>query len=151
MTENLKRASDDTLRSQNQMYTRALTEAKSEQVAKLEKYDNRKEDPFYKIQSKESRFQDEGDYYALSAFIPEHEKENIKVRIQPDKVTVSGNRSFADNLDQQGKKLSTNSYQTFREEFAFEQPVYHKAITQERRGDEVIFKIPKILSYNKKV
>jgi HSP20 family molecular chaperone IbpA len=89
--------------------------------------------------------------YVLRAFVPDSDKDTVKVRIQGDRAVVAGARSFVEKMEEDGKKLSTNSYQTFQEEFKFDHPVAQNAISQQRDGDFLEFVIPKIGFVDKKV
>jgi HSP20 family molecular chaperone IbpA len=89
--------------------------------------------------------------YVLRAFIPEADKNTVQVRIQGDKAVVAGSRAFNDKLEGDGRKVSTNSFQTFKEEFQLGHPVAQAAISQKRDGDFVEFVIPKIGFVDKKV
>lgn len=83
------------------------------------------------------------DFYILRAYVPEHEKDSVKVSIQKDRATISGQRSFKDKIEDEGKIVSSSNYQSFREDFPFETPVMTEGMTRERSGDWVEFKIPK--------
>jgi HSP20 family molecular chaperone IbpA len=105
---------------------------------------NKKDDSFYKVQDRGSRFSEKSHGYVIEAYAPEHEKDNIRVSVQRDKAIVSGQRKFGDELQEDGKKISTNNFQTFREEFKFGSPVSDEGMTRERIGDYVRFTIPKL-------
>lgn len=57
---------------------------------------------------------------------------------------ISGQRKFIDTAEDETKKINTNNYQSFREEFKLSSPVSHEGMTRERFGDYVRFSIPKI-------
>jgi HSP20 family molecular chaperone IbpA len=84
----------------------------------------------------------------IEAYVPEHEKDNIKVVVKDDSASISGKRAFKDEIEDDSRKLSTSSYQTFREEFAFEKPVITEGMTRERNGDYVTFWVPKLNSFD---
>jgi HSP20 family molecular chaperone IbpA len=116
----------------------------------VKNYASRFHDPFYKVKDPGSEFWETSTEYRLRAHIPEHEKQNISVRIQPDRVTVTGKRTYTDDLKEENRKLSSSNLQTFREEYAFDTNVQHNFTTQERNGDWVEFIIPKAGIYSKK-
>jgi HSP20 family molecular chaperone IbpA len=141
----------DSLRSQKELYNRALNQQKLKISKNTNQYLDRSEDPFYKIENRDSRFNETLSAYVLEAFIPEHEKNNITIRVQPDKITLQGLRGFQDSVMDDNRTLSTSSSQSFREEFKFDTPVIAKAALQERDGDYVRVTIPKVNSLSKKI
>ncbi len=56
---------------------------------------------------------------------------------------ISGKRKFQDTAADDTKFISTNNFQTYREEFKLNSPVAANGITRERDGDYVKFFIPK--------
>lgn len=147
----LEQAGKQSLNVEKEMFSKALGEMKKDQAILSEKFTSKNEDPFYRLQNRNSDFTETSNSYVLKTYIPEHEKDNVKVRVQGDKVTVAGTRAFKDELKDEDKRLSTNNYQTFKEEFAFNFPVANNSVIQERDGDYVKFVIPKLGSLNKKV
>lgn len=123
-----------------------LAEIKRDFLKRADTYNNKAEDPFYKVEDRGSYITETSDAYFLTAYIPEHEKDSVKVTVQQDKITVAGNRSFKDKIadESESKVISTNSYQNFREEFAVNKPIRTEGMTRERNGDWVIFTIPKL-------
>ena len=87
---------------------------------------------------------DDGDFYIIEAYAPEHEKDNLRVSIQRDKAVISGQRKFGGEAQDDLKNIKTNNYQSFREEFKFERPVSQEGMTRERVGDYIRFSIPKL-------
>ncbi|XGC81838.1 hypothetical protein ACES2L_05000 [Bdellovibrio bacteriovorus] len=136
-------AQRESLDIQNQRYLRQLAETRKDFVRASEKYADKENDPFYKVEDRGSRISESPNFYVLKAFVPEHEKDAVKVTIQNDKATVSGQRSFKDKIEEDGKITSSANYQTFREEFPFDKPVITEGMTRERQGDWVIYQIPK--------
>lgn len=128
----------------DRQYVKQLAETKKDFMVKNSNYAQREKDPFYKVTDRGSALSESHDFYYLRAYVPEHEKDNVKVSIQNDRAVVSGQRSFQDKLEDSDKIVSSSSYQTFREDFAFDTPVMAKGMTRERNGDWVEFKIPKL-------
>lgn len=137
-------AQNEALRIQERQFNRRLTDLKADLAQKVERYEDRKADPFYKLQEPDSRVRETPSSYILETRIPQHERNNIKVKVQDDKAIISGTRSFVDKIDEGDRALSTNSYQTYKEEYRFEKPVSAKAIIQERDGDFLKVIIPKL-------
>lgn len=107
-------------------------------------YETKETDNFYKVQDRGSRMSDNGTSYVIEAYAPEHEQSNLRVSVQNRKAVISGQRKNQDEVDLGNKKLSTNNFQTFREEFKFDRPVSHEGMTRERVGDFIRFSIPKL-------
>lgn len=103
-------------------------------------------DQFYKVQDRGSRVSESNDGYVIEAYAPEHEKDNIRMSVANNRATLSGKRKFQDSVEDGMKKMSTNNFQTFHEEFKFERPVASEGMTRERQGDYVKFFIPKLES-----
>jgi hypothetical protein len=143
-------AQKESLHVQNELFLRELNQLRQKQLMETKKYEGKEDDPFFKIQNRGSRLSEGSQMYVLRTYLPEADKDSVKVRVQGDKAIVSGARSFNDKLQDDNKKVSTSSYQTFHEEFKFDHPVAEKAIYQQRDGDFVDFVIPKIGFVNKK-
>lgn len=104
------------------------------------------DDNFYKVQDRGNEISEDAFGYYIDAYAPEGEKDSIRVSITDDKAIISGSRKAQNELQQDDKKITTNNFQTFREEFAFGQPVMSDGMTRERDGDYIRFFIPKLSS-----
>lgn len=140
---------ENSLRVQRELFAKQLNATKHDFVRDAGKYEDRESDPFYRLEDRNSQMHETSNFYIIKAFVPEHEKENVKVSVQKDKVTISGQRSFQDKIEDEdtGKKISSSSFQSFREEFPFTEPVITQGMTRERDGDWVVFEIPKLSAY----
>lgn len=127
----------------NYTYSRNAKLANKPEIAK-QNYETRDTDEFYKIQDRGSQMNEDSDGYTIEAYSPEYEKDQVRVTVQNNKAVVSGNRKFQDSVQDEGKKISTNNYQTFREEFQFGTPVAADSMTQERSGDYIRVFVPKL-------
>lgn len=110
----------------------------------VQNYQTKETDDFYRVQDRGSRVTENPEAYIIEAYAPEHEKDDLRVSIQRNKAVVSGQRKFADEAEDGKKKMTTNNYQSFREEFAFDRPVSQAGMTRERVGDYIRFSIPKM-------
>lgn len=110
----------------------------------VQNYVTQETDQFYKVQDRGSRVSESNDGYVIEAYVPEHEKDNIRMSIANNRAVLSGKRKFQDSVEEGIKKMSTNNFQTFHEEFKFERPVASEGMTRERQGDYVRFFIPKL-------
>ncbi|MBC7467146.1 MAG: hypothetical protein H7256_14245 [Bdellovibrio sp.] len=147
-----ERSPEDIQRSQqalSQVYTRAArTPASANNQPKTVSEDQIKKtsketDDFYKVQDRGSKLTNDGDKYVIEAYAPQGEQNNLRMSVQANKAVISGQRKNNAEIEQGSKKLVTNNFQTFREEFKFDKPVSHEGMTRERVGDFVKFTIPK--------
>jgi HSP20 family molecular chaperone IbpA len=117
---------------------------KTGQRALNQNYETRDSDGFYRVQDRGSRVSENPGSYVIEAYAPEHEKDNLRVTIQRNKAVISGQRKFADDAQDGNKTMSTNNFQSFREEFKFDRPISNQGMTRERIGDYIRFSIPKL-------
>lgn len=110
----------------------------------VQNYATKETDQFYQVQDRGSRVSEVNNGYVIEAYAPEHEKDNLRMSVANNRATISGKRKFQDSVDEGTKKISTNNFQTFHEEFKFERPVASEGMTRERQGDYVKFFIPKL-------
>lgn len=106
----------------------------------------KKENQFFKTQDIGSQISESFDGYTIETFAPEAEKDSFRMSIANNRAVLSGKRKFQDSVEDGIKKMSTNNFQTFHEEFKFDRPIDEKRITHERDGDKVVFFIPKLES-----
>lgn len=141
-------ANSESLRIQNSHLLKEQVELKKKFFQANEKYSGKEDDPFYKLQDRGNRLRENPDFYIIEAYVPQHEKDNIKVTIKDGTASISGKRAFKDQVEEEGRKLSTSNYQTFREDFSFEKPVITEGMTRERSGDYITFWVPKLNSFD---
>lgn len=103
-----------------------------------------KEDVFYKVVDRGNKMSEDSDGYYIEAYAPESEKNNVKVSVSEGKAVVSGSRKAQNDFENSEKKISTNNFQTFREEFAITKPIESKGMKRERKGDYIHVFIPKV-------
>lgn len=140
-------ANRESLNIQKTNFIKEQVELKKKFFRESEKYAGKEDDPFYKLQERGNRLLENPDFYIIEAYVPAHEKDNIKVSIKDHTATISGKRAFKDQIEEEGRKLSTSSFQTFREDFSFDKPVITQGLTRERDGDYVTFWVPKLSSF----
>jgi len=142
-----EKANRDSLRIQNGNYLKEQVELKKKFFQSSEKYAGKEDDPFYKLQDRGNRLRENSDFYIIEAYVPQHEKDSVRVVIKDDVASVTGKRAFKDEIEEEGRRLTTNSYQSFREQFNFDKPVITEGMTRERDGDYVTFWVPKLNSF----
>ncbi len=130
--------------SQASVYNREGRLATSTEKKSLKSAQTSDSDSFYKVLDRGSQFDEAHDGYFIKAFAPEKEKDDLHVSILNDKAVISGKRKFQDTATDEKKTVSTNNFQTYREEFKFDRPVEAHGMTRERDGDYVRFFIPKL-------
>ena len=129
--------------SNNRTYGRNAKMQEQPEI-KQQDYVTKDTDDFYKVQNRGSEMSEGSDGYTIEAYSPEYEKDQIHVAVQNNKAVVSGHRKFQNQASEDNKKISTNNYQSFREEFQFGAPVASEAMTQERSGDYIRVFVPKL-------
>lgn len=143
-------ANTTSLGIQRGQHAQELAELKRELAVKTEKYTEKKEDPFYKVQDSGSRLYETSSNYIIKARVPDYDRKNVRIKVKDDGAVVSGTRNFIDKVENPDKTVSTNSFQTFKEEFRFDAPVAVGAAQQRRDGDILTVTIPKLVSFSKK-
>jgi HSP20 family molecular chaperone IbpA len=148
--DNNARAQRESVNIQKEMLTKELAQNQAAIVGKVEHYQQIKEDPFYRIENRGTELYETPSSYVLTTYVPAHEKDNVKIKVHSDRAAVEGVRSFQENRQEEDRKMTTNSFQTFREEFKFEKPVIPEAMERSRSGDYVRVEIPKMASRDNK-
>ena len=147
-TEDQDSASEDQSQtkqtSQRSVEKKSTYNRKAQTEPMIQNYETKESDKFYKVQDRGSRLKENSNAYIIEAYAPEHEQNNLRVSIQNNKATISGQRKHSEAAEMENKKITTNNFQTFREEFHFDRPVSHQGMTRERIGDFVRFSIPKL-------
>ena len=135
---------DEQPQAQQSVQKKTTYNRKAQTEPMIQNYETKESDKFYKVQDRGSRLKENGNSYIIEAYAPEHEQNNLRVSIQNNKATISGQRKHSESAELENKKMTTNNFQTFREEFKFDRPVSHQGMTRERIGDFVRFSIPKL-------
>lgn len=99
------------------------------------------------MQDRGSQVVERRNHYLVKAYAPPHEKDEVRISVQNNRAVISGQRKFSDVSQDENKKIQTNNFQSFREEFKFDLPVSHEGMTRERDGDYIVFTIPKMESF----
>jgi|GEM_PF-4753250 len=116
---------------------------KQKVMSTLGKYNDKSEDPFYRVQTVQYSLSESPEFYELTAHIPEKDKENVKVVVKNDKVVLQGQRRYEDKIDQADHKMTTQSFQTYREEVPLKHPVHEHYATRTWENGMLKLKIPK--------
>ena len=132
------------LDNQKEMYLKELYKQKSKMDQRTAIESSRENDPFYSLKTFNGRLQENADSFVLNARVPAYDKDSVEVRVLGDKVTLSAKRSYDDSHAANGMKTTTNSYQTYRQEFQFGFPVMaDKAITSIKDDGTIEVIVPK--------
>jgi len=138
------KANAEALNRANQEAKRQLDQLRSDHALRLERYEGRLEDPFYRMVDLGVEIRDHGEYYTLEAKIPEHERDHFKVNVRGKEVIVSGARRNEEALELgEGKSRKVSSFQTYQEVVPLEWPVDTKNMLREFDGSRVIVTLPK--------
>lgn len=112
-------------------------------MSTLGKYNDKSDDPFYRVQTIQYSLNESPEFYELTAHIPEKDKENVKVVVKNDKVVLQGQRRYEDKIDQADHKMTTQSFQTYREEVPLKHPVNEHYAVRTWENGMLRLKIPK--------
>lgn len=132
------------LDQQRDQLIQGLTDQKREAMEFVGKYRDRQDDPFFHLKKTESILRETPWSYVFEVGIPEEQKDEIKVMVKEDRLIVSGNRRFNDGVEKDGRKIITNSYQTFREEIPLSHPAIEDKVTKEYDKGKLRIHIPKV-------
>ncbi len=132
------------LESQRELFLRELHNQKLQVMKRYGKNMDRTNDPFYRMERADIHLADHGTHYELKASVPEHDREHVRVLVNDNKVIFQGQRRFQDQAEHQGRKIATQSFQSFREELPLERPVAEKHIQTRWENGFIIAKIPKL-------
>ncbi len=100
-------------------------------------------DSFYSVIDRQNRFTEDPSGYFIEAYSPVQAQDHFKFSINNNKAIVSGSRKSENKLQDSERLMSTNNFQTFREEFTLEHPIQSQGMTRERNGDYIRIFIPK--------
>lgn len=114
----------DELHNQKDVFLRELYKQK-------QRFDNRfgverarADDPFYRIKTFDANLSENSDSYVLTAKVAPHETSTVDLIVKDNKIVLSAKRAYEDSFaDPDGSRASTNSYQTYRQEFKLDVPV----------------------------
>jgi len=76
--------------------------------------------------------------------VPAHDRHNVDVLVKNDHVVVTGQREFEEKVDREGRKITTNSAESFREEIPLGHPTIPKLVTKSYEDGHIVVKIPKL-------
>lgn len=120
----------DSLANQKQTYLKELYKQKRALDARAGLVEARKDDPFYTMKGFDASLEETENAYRLSAKVAPHEKDTVDVKVKDDKVTLSAKRGYEDQVEDKGVRVSTNTYQTYRQEFKLGAPADAKGVSK---------------------
>jgi HSP20 family molecular chaperone IbpA len=124
---------------------RELINQKKQFLKAADKYTGDKHsDPFYQIRDNSTDFSETSGAYVLKAKVAEHEKDNVNVRVKNDKVTLTGNRNFNDEIREGSKLVRTHNVQTFHEQFPLEKKIKENEVIKNYDNGVLTVIIPKV-------
>ncbi|MCM2281358.1 MAG: Hsp20 family protein [Bdellovibrionaceae bacterium] len=120
----------DSFQNQEAQLLQELYKQKLSYETKIKDASSKKEDGFYSLRDLGAQIEETPSSYVLTARIPGYEKDTVDVRVKEDRVILSAKRAHEHAIDQSGVKTSTNTYQTFRQEFPLAIPVAEREIVK---------------------
>lgn len=138
--------------NQTRIFNRELLKERGKFEENISQYQDIAKDPFYSAPKFQTQFIEDNDKFTLKAQVPEHEMKNVEVRVQKDKITLSGKREFNEKIQNEegNQSFQTNSFQAFRQDFDLDFPIYEKAVTQNYENGLLTVVVPKLGTMNKK-
>jgi len=125
---------------QKQLDATVLANAK-----KVASYSSRAADPFYRVHNLNVSVSDGDQFVTLKVPASPHDEGQVRVTHQPGRLTVSTTRRFEGNAESDdGRKVTTNSYQSYSESVPITGALNMKDLTKTFDGSNVIFKIPRV-------
>jgi HSP20 family molecular chaperone IbpA len=139
-----EKLNNETLTTQHDRLVSQLTEQKREVLRHYGQNIDQRNDPFYQVLKPETTLINQDRFYVVETKVPEKDRDNIDIRVHKDRVVISGKREYNDHLDDEGHRLVTNNYQTFREELKLSHPVDEKSFTKTYENGVLTLKIAKV-------
>jgi HSP20 family molecular chaperone IbpA len=118
------------LQNQREKYAKALYQQQRENDGKYNKVAAREDDPFYSLQSFEAKLEEHDDHYVVRAQVPPHERDRVDIRVKDGKVALSASRQMEEKRDNEGVKVSSSAFQTWRQDIPLKMPIYREAVTK---------------------
>ena len=91
----------------------------------------------------QDQFREDQGFYYLDVMVPEHERKNVDVLVQKDKLVISAQRGFENRAENGDNVINSNSYESFRKEIPFKARVHDKLVTKDYANGVLSVKIPK--------
>lgn len=136
--------SDDELAALTASSNRELERMRQDTTLKLDAYNSRQRDPFYRMVDTGAELSETSDGYELRAVVPPHEREHLNVSVNGNVLSLTGYRRNEEKLDlDPGRSESTSAFQSFRETFPLSMAVDAHRLTREFDGDELVVRVPK--------
>lgn len=134
---------EQSLRQQELTLEKDKLHKKLQFVRAFDQYDSRSRDPFYAVNWIRAELLEKPDRFEVYAALPEHEVENVRVRVTPEKITLSGKRSVEEKLQSESGSIETNSFQSFRHDIPLGVPVDEKSFEQSYENGVLKVSVPK--------
>jgi HSP20 family molecular chaperone IbpA len=134
----------DSLGHQKEVYLKELYRQKERLDNKMGVEKARESDPFYQMKTFHAKLTENPGSYELTAQVAPHDRHNVDVRVQNDKIVLSAKRAFEDKFANEGVRTTTNAYQTFRQDFKLDVPVdAARVLTKIKEDGSVTVLVPK--------
>lgn len=128
-------------RDQGARQLNALTQANAKKVAS---HADRTSDPFYRVHQFAASVDHAEKEIVVRVKVPEHEKDSVRLTLQAEGLVLSAARRFEDRMtNDDGRKVSTNAFQSYSESFPVTGKLEMKRMSREYADGHVTFRIPK--------
>jgi HSP20 family molecular chaperone IbpA len=132
------------LDNQQELLNRALLKGKADFIEPFSRLKTSEADPFYRPQSFDSVVKEDENFVYVQAQIPEHEKDNVNVRVKKNQLIITGQRAFEDRIKKSDRVLTANNYQSFREIVPLKTEVATKHVERFYDNGTLTIRVPKI-------
>jgi HSP20 family molecular chaperone IbpA len=120
---------------QKEQFLKEIYRQQQDLQTKATEFDNKASDPFYQSRNIQSDFYENDGSYVIRAKIPLPEKNNFSIHVKDDKAILESYRKSEAKTADGPEKSTTNSYQTYRQEFKLGYPVHANMIEKQLDDD----------------
>jgi HSP20 family molecular chaperone IbpA len=132
-----------TFENQENRLAEEMFKLRKEFITTAQFYDDRKEDPFYSLVDFGADFIEGNSFYEVKARIPEHEMKNVRVHVQPNKISLHATRMHEQEFKAQNEKIGSNIAQTIRQEFELAQTADYEKVIKSYEDGVLTITVPK--------
>jgi hypothetical protein len=121
-----------------------LSQKKQYLTQMIGNYQERAQDPFYRMSRYDSDLLDVGDSYVLRVKIPNYERGQFRVQVAGQEIQLMGVRTNQEKAEiEPGRWVTTHTNQTVSERYPLDSPVDGRAMTVRDDGDWLEYRLPK--------
>ncbi len=140
------KAAQDAIKTEQDRHLKSLNSLTYNNIDALSKYQQKLEDPFYRAKELRPLIIDDSQQLLVKIKTNDHEQNDIKLSQANGKLTVGGTRrSQVRALGDDGRAITTNSYQSFTETIPYTGALNLKKAVRSYADGVLTFHIPKIV------